>query len=121
MLPVREQTTPRRVRAYAHRGGARDPEIHGLENTLAAFQHAVGLGYRYLETDVHLTRDGVLLAFHDDRLDRVTDSRGAIAEMSYADVATARVQGEHPVPTMAELLEAFPEASFNIDLKAEGT
>lgn len=109
------------MRAYAHRGGARDPEIRGLENTLAAFQHAVSMGYRYLETDVHLTRDGVLMAFHDDRLDRVTDSRGLIAQMSYAEVATARVGGEHPVPTMTELLEAFPEVTFNIDLKADGT
>lgn len=121
MLPVREHTTPRRVRAYAHRGGARHPQISGLENTLAAFRHAVSLGYTYLETDVHLTRDGVLLAFHDPRLDRVTDARGAIAEMSYAEAARARVGGEHPVPTMRELLDAFPEARFNIDLKADGT
>ena len=53
--------------AFAHRGGAYHPEIEGLENTLAAFRHAVGLGYDYLETDVHVTRDGVLLAFHDSR------------------------------------------------------
>ena len=55
------------VLAFAHRGGAHHPDLAGLENTLAAFDHAVKLGYRYLETDVHLTRDGVLLAFHDDR------------------------------------------------------
>ena len=58
---------PRGVLAFAHRGGAFHPEIEGLENTLAAFRHAVALGYRYLETDVHATRDGVLLAFHDAR------------------------------------------------------
>ena len=61
---------------FAHRGGAYHPEIEGLENTLAAFRHASALGYRYLETDVHATRDGVLLAFHDAILDRVTDSQG---------------------------------------------
>ena len=53
------------VLAFAHRGGAYHPEIEGLENTLAAFRHADDLGYTYLETDVHATSDGVLLAFHD--------------------------------------------------------
>ena len=72
--------------AFAHRGGAHHPDLVGLENTLVAFEHAVGLGYRYLETDVHLTRDGVLLAFHDAVLDRVTDRRGRIATLTYADL-----------------------------------
>lgn len=105
--------------AFAHRGGAFHPEIEGLENTLAAFEHAVALGYRMLETDVHLTSDGVLLAFHDSVLDRVTDSRGSIAELTLADVRRARVAGREHVPTLAELVDAFPQVRFNIDIKAE--
>ena len=111
---------PGAVLAFAHRGGAFHPEIEGLENTLAAFAHAVALGYRYLETDVHSTSDGVLLAFHDHVLDRVTESAGSIAQMSYADVRAARIGGREEIPTFASLLETFPEARFNVDLKAPG-
>jgi glycerophosphoryl diester phosphodiesterase len=106
------------VLAFAHRGGAYHPEIEGLENTLAAFRHAVDLGYEYLETDVHATRDGVLLAFHDGVLDRVSDSRGEIAQLTETEVAEALVGGRERVPTLAQLFDEFPTARFNIDLKA---
>lgn len=99
--------------AFAHRGGAGD----WPENTMPAFEHAVGLGYRYLETDVHATADGVLLAFHDERLDRVTDRVGAIADLTHADVARARVGGREPIPLLEDLLGSFPEARVNIDPK----
>ena len=106
------------VIAMAHRGGALHPEIPGTENTRHAFAHAVALGYHYLETDVHASSDGVLLAFHDAVLDRVTDRTGRLSELTADQVAVARVRGEHPVPSMAELLEEFPEVRFNIDLKS---
>lgn len=101
--------------AFAHRGGA------GAwpENSMPAFQGAVDLGYRYIETDVHATRDGVLLAFHDDHLDRVTDSTGCIAEMDYADVKKARIAGTEPIPLMAELLSSWPDLRINIDPKRD--
>ncbi|MDN4175104.1 glycerophosphodiester phosphodiesterase [Nocardioides sp. SOB77] len=111
--------TPGAVLAFAHRGGAYHPEIEGLENTRAAFTHAVGLGYDYLETDVHVTADGVLLAFHDAVLDRVTDARGAIGDLTYAEVRRALVGGREQVPTLAELVAAFPRARFNVDLKSD--
>jgi glycerophosphoryl diester phosphodiesterase len=101
--------------AFAHRGGAGD----WPENTLPAFEHAVRLGYRHLETDVHATADGVLLAFHDDRLDRVTDRTGEIGSLPYAVVAEARVDGREPIPSLEDLLGAFPEARVNIDPKAD--
>lgn len=103
--------------AFAHRGGAFWEPNLGRENTLVAFRNAVEAGFRYLETDVHATRDGVLLAFHDDTLDRVTDRRGRIAELPYAEVRRARVGGLEPIPTLTELLDAFPETRFNIDIK----
>ena len=107
------------VLAFAHRGGAEHPEITGLENTLHAFQHAHDLGYSYLETDVHVTRDGVLLAFHDSVLDRVTDARGAISDLTHREVERALIGGREQVPTLAEVFDAFPDAFFNIDLKSD--
>jgi glycerophosphoryl diester phosphodiesterase len=107
------------VLAFAHRGGAYHPEIEGLENTMAAFRHAVDLGYRYLETDVQVTADGVLLAFHDEVLDRVTDRTGEIAGATYAEVQQALIGGRERVPTLAELVDAFPGVRFNIDLKSD--
>ncbi|MEV8018488.1 glycerophosphodiester phosphodiesterase [Streptomyces sp. NPDC086554] len=101
--------------AFAHRGGAAD----GLENTVAAFRHAVGLGYRYIETDVHATSDGKLVAFHDATLDRVTDGVGRIADLPWDDVRHARVAGSEPVPLFEELLESFPDVRWNVDVKAE--
>ncbi|MFF1699873.1 glycerophosphodiester phosphodiesterase [Streptomyces sp. NPDC058257] len=100
---------------FAHRGGAAD----GLENTAAAFRRAVDLGYRYIETDVHATSDGRLVAFHDATLDRVTDAAGQIADLPWNDVRRARVAGSEPVPLFEELLETFPDVRWNVDVKAE--
>ncbi|MCL7378994.1 glycerophosphodiester phosphodiesterase [Streptomyces sp. 35G-GA-8] len=99
---------------FAHRGGTAD----GLENTAAAFRRAAELGYRYFETDVHATADGRLVAFHDATLDRVTDTRGRIAELSWKDVRRARVAGKEPLPLFEDLLEEFPDAHWNVDIKA---
>ncbi|MEM8704964.1 MAG: glycerophosphodiester phosphodiesterase [Actinomycetota bacterium] len=100
---------------FAHRGGA------GVfpENTERAFRHAADLGYAYLETDVHATADGVLIAFHDDRLDRVTDRTGRIIDLTWEEVAEARVDGTDPILRFDELLATFPEARINIDPKAD--
>ncbi len=100
---------------FAHRGGT----SHAPENSLASFTQAVELGYRYLETDVHSTSDGVLVAFHDERLDRLTNSHGLIRELTYAEVQEALIDGTEPIPTMKELLTTFPTAHFNIDAKHE--
>ena len=111
-----------KVLALAHRGGARHPALDGLENTLTAFRHAAGLGYRYLETDVHATADGHLVAFHDDSLNRVTDRAGLIVGLPLAEVVGAvvgaRLGKDERIPRLTDLLEELPDARFNIDLKA---
>jgi glycerophosphoryl diester phosphodiesterase len=99
--------------AFAHRGGAG----HFPENSWKAFEHAVGLGYAYLETDVHATSDGVAVAFHDHTLDRVTDATGRVARLAWKQVGAARIAGTEPIPLLADLLTAWPDVRFNIDVK----
>ncbi|WP_285241153.1 glycerophosphodiester phosphodiesterase [Pseudarthrobacter sp. MEB009] len=99
--------------AMAHRGFSRE----GLENSMTAFRAASGLGYRYLETDVHTTADGVLHLFHDDTLDRVTDGRGKVSELTAAQVAAARISGRERVPLFDELVTALPAVRLNLDVK----
>jgi len=96
----------------AHRGGGAERP----ENTMAAFSAAVELGYRYLETDVRTTADGMLVAFHDDVLDRATDRRGAVRDLPFDQVRQARVGGE-PIPRLEEVLSAWPDARVYIDAK----
>lgn len=99
--------------AFAHRGGAGD----WPENTMPAFEGAVQMGYRYVETDVHVTADGVLLAFHDETLDRTTDRVGLIRDLPWREVKRARVQGLEPIPLLEDLLGAWPDLRVNIDPK----
>lgn len=85
---------------------------------MAAFAAAVELGYRYVETDVHATRDGVAVAFHDDTLDRVTDGRGRIVDLDWATVTRARIAGSEPVPRLEDLLGTWPGLRVNVDVKS---
>jgi glycerophosphoryl diester phosphodiesterase len=102
--------------AFAHRGGA----IEHLENTMPAFEACVSLGYRYLETDVRLTGDGVLVAFHDGTLERVTDRSGRLDQLSWSEVSRARIGGREPLVRLEDLFAAWPDVRINLDIKAAG-
>ena len=99
--------------AIAHRGGA------GLapENTLAAFERSYALGVRYLETDVRITADGELIAFHDASLRRVTGRHRDVARTKLSTLRRLRVFGTESIPTLGEVLAAFPDACFTVDVK----
>jgi glycerophosphoryl diester phosphodiesterase len=86
--------------AFAHRGFATGP-ASGAENSMAAFEQAVAL------------------AFHDARLDRVTDRSGIVARLPYAVVRRARIGGREPIPLLADLLAAWPSVRVNIDVKSD--
>jgi glycerophosphoryl diester phosphodiesterase len=100
----------------AHRGF----DLTGLENSMRAFEAAVRLGVDFLETDVRVTADDVLVAFHDARLDRVTDQSGKIAELPWRQVRQARIGGVEPIPRLEEVLAAWPGVRVNVDLKVDG-
>jgi glycerophosphoryl diester phosphodiesterase len=102
---------------FVHRGGA----LEAHENTLTAFELALSAGFSYFETDVRATADGVLLAFHDSTLGRVTDRDGRINELPYREVAQARVGGREPIPRLDDLLYGFPDVRFNLDAKEAAT
>lgn len=101
--------------AFAHRGGALDVP----ENTMPAFEYAVGLGYTYVETDVQVTADGVLVAFHDDDLRRTCGRPGRISQLPWSEVRTAMVDGEAPIPLLDDLLGSWPTLRVNIDCKSD--
>ncbi|HET9257970.1 MAG TPA: glycerophosphodiester phosphodiesterase [Pseudonocardiaceae bacterium] len=105
-------------RAFVHRGW-HIGELAGMENSLAAFRRAADEGYRYLETDVRATRDGVVVVMHDPTLDRTTDRSGVIERLGWNVVRSARVNGHEPVCRLDELLEELPDALLNIDVKAD--
>lgn len=99
--------------AIAHRGGAWESP----ENSREAFEYAYGLGFRYFETDVRATSDDVALAFHDAHLDRITGASALIRETPWEQVRSARIHGLAEIMRLDDLLMAFPDVVFNIDVK----
>ena len=113
--------------AFAHRGGAK----RWPENTLVAFENAIALGYRYIETDVHMTADHRLVCIHDATLDRTTDGRGDVASHTLEQIKQLNAahrfevgEGEPDldrsrcvVPTLEEALALDASVHFNIELK----
>ena len=111
--------------AIAHRGASG----HAPENTLAAFKRAVAQGVSFIETDLHLTRDVHFVAIHDETVDRTTSGKGAVGQMTLADVRkldagswfASEFIGER-VPTLNELLEFSKknDVVFYLELKPSG-
>jgi glycerophosphoryl diester phosphodiesterase len=114
-----ESTIPR---VFAHRGfshGGRTATGHAvIENTLPAFALAIDAGAHYLETDVHASSDGVAVISHDPDLSRLANVDGTIASRTFDDVRSIDLGGSARLPSLAEALDAFPTARFNIDIKS---
>lgn len=115
---------------FGHRGAS----MHAPENTLEAFELALRQGANVLELDVHMTRDGEVVVMHDPTLDRTTNGTGPVRDMTYAELSDLDA-GYHfldrsrrtmfrnrgvQVPLLREVLQAFPQAGFNVEVKALG-
>lgn len=124
--------TPRpgdhRPLVFAHQGG----ENLRPSNTMLAFQYSADLGADVLDTDMHMTKDGVLVLMHDQTVDRTTNGAGAIRDLTLAEIKlldagykfsldegqTFPYRGQGiTVPTLEELFQAFPDKRFGIEIK----
>lgn len=101
--------------AIAHRGGAKE----NPENSAQAFNHAYELGFRYIETDVHLSRDGEVVVFHDRDLVRLGKRSVRISALDWAQIKRIRLRSGASIPRLKSLLKSMPAANFNIDMKSD--
>ena len=114
--------------AIAHRGS----RLLWPENTMEAFSGAVSLGYRHIETDIHLTADRVLVCHHDLTVDRTTEGSGRVRDLTFEQLSELDAGYRHlrteglvfrgagvRIPALEEVLLAFPEVSFVVDLKTD--
>lgn len=110
----------------AHRGGA----LESTENTIEAFERAQKIGADGIEADIRLTRDGVIVVYHDDRFGRVEGLASAqrtrlISEMTYAEITAQPLvpvgedTGGRRVPTLADLLSSVKSGLLNIEIKRD--
>lgn len=106
-------------KVFAHRGlvTPEDTSRGIVENTRTAFQAAVDAGCRYLESDCRMTRDGVVVMFHDENLQRVTGDPRRVAEITHADMHELLAE-RGGLLTLDEFLSGFTETRLNIDVKS---
>ena len=98
---------------WTHRGNP------GVENTLAGFTQAWDAGIRHFETDIHLTKDGVIVLSHDPDISRLSNSSKAINELTFDELQQFPIEGAHSWATLDELVSTFPDAHISIDLKCD--
>ncbi len=104
------------------------------ENTMEAFSRTIDTGFRWIETDLHLTADGTVVCLHDPTLDRTTDGRGEVTGLSWREVRELDAGYNHRpdegfpfrgrgvrVPTLEEVALTFPDLSMILELKADDT
>ena len=109
-------TPENRMYVAAHRGDS----YNYYENTMTAFKKAVEAGADMIETDVHLTRDGYLVLIHDDRVDRTTNGRGRVDEMTLAELKELNAgdtSAYEEIPTLEELLVFVEHKNITLNIE----
>ncbi|WP_281336680.1 glycerophosphodiester phosphodiesterase [Flavobacterium eburneipallidum] len=102
--------------------GHRGAKGYEPENTLIAFEKAIELGSDGIELDVHLSSDNELIVIHDETIDRTANGKGFVNELSLKELKTFRIENNHGIPTLIEVLDLVNRHCFiNIELKGIGT
>lgn len=107
--------SPALPRVFAHRGLA----VEAPENTMLAFLKALSIGAEYIETDVHASQDGVAVVSHDETLARVAGRAVRCDQLTMAELRRVSLGDGQSFASLAEVLDGFPTARFNIDLKSD--
>lgn len=115
MAGFRDRLNSPGILPFAHRGDNGSLP----ENSMAAFQAAVDLGFDLLETDIRASRDGVLYCFHDNNLLRLTGEDRLFQDMTSGDLDRFELANGQGIPRLDAVIEAFPAACFNLDAKSE--
>lgn len=102
-------------RVFAHRGLAREAP----ENTMLAFLKALSAGATHIETDVHATLDGIAVISHDADLARLVGREVRVDQLTLSELKRISLGEGQSFASLSEVLEAFPEARFNIDVKTD--
>ncbi len=112
-----------KTKIFAHRGASG----YAPENTMEAFELANNLGAHGIEIDVQMTRDNQLVVCHDERVDRVSDGIGRVAEMRYSELKKLKFNRLHPeygdcrLPTLQEVLEFIKETPMHINIELKNS
>lgn len=100
--------------------GHRGAKGHEPENTLISFEKAIAMGSDGIELDVHLSSDGHLIVIHDETIDRTTNGKGFVNQMTLAELKSFRIDEIHEIPTLVEVLDLVNQRCFvNIEIKGE--
>lgn len=110
--------TTRLTKIAAHRGGA------GLwaENSMIAFDNTTRMDVDFIEFDVHPTRDGEIVVFHDPTLDRMTDGSGPITDCSFDELQALRINGteNERIPLLIDVIKTFQDTAIDLRLEIKG-
>lgn len=99
----------------SHRGNSKD----FIENSFEAFNSVIQMGYEYIETDLRMTLDGEVIAFHDPDLKRLFNLDLLVKDLTFNEIANLFKEKNCRLLTLEDALKEFPHVNFNIDLKVK--
>jgi glycerophosphoryl diester phosphodiesterase len=102
--------------------GHRGANGYEPENTLVSFQKAIEMGTDGIELDVHLSSDGHLIVIHDETIDRTTNGKGTVNQLTLQELKSFRINGQYEIPTLEEVFDLVNKSCFiNVELKNQDT